>query len=405
MSDILEDKVKEINEANKKAIADFQAENDRLLKEKASDVRLSEVKAEFMARIDVLDKELARVKIPPIASGDVDKDRPEHKAFDSYLRKGFEGVSADERQHLWVPDGMGKKAWTIGSSTSAGVLCYPEYVNQIQHYAAVMHPIRTVANVRQTDRYELIVPVNDAGCVATWVAEGGTKTETTAPTYANTTIIPQKMQVLLKASTEWLSDENFNAEAEIALQAGRAFGALESTAFFSGNGTTTGPEGMNTNATIAADHINTVTDNTLAFDDFIITQYTLEEPYIPNASWLLNRTTLGVCVGLKSATTNTYLLVPNLQAGQPATILGSPVYSWAAVTACAASTGLTDDQIILFYGDFRQGYMVVDRIGMTIQRLNELYAATGYVGFMVTARVGGGVIIPPAIQILRNQKS
>jgi len=213
------------------------------------------------------------------------------------------------------------------------------------------------------------------------------------------------MQILLKATTEWLADEAFDAEAEIALQAGRAFGALESTAFYSGNGTTTGPEGIHTNATIEADHINNVTDNTLAFDDFIITQYTLEEPYVANASWLLNRTTLGVCVGLKSATTNTYLLVPNLQAGQPSTILGSPVYTWSDMTACAASTGLTDDQIILLYGDFRQGYMIVDRVGMTIQRLNELYAATGYVGFMITARVGGGVVIPPAIQKLRNQKT
>jgi HK97 family phage major capsid protein len=278
-------------------------------------------------------------------------------------------------------------------------------VNQIFHYETVMHPMRTVATVRQTNNYEVQFPVNDAGCVATWVSEGGTKTETTAPTYALTTVIPQKHQVLIKATTEWLSDMAFNAEAEIAMQAGLALGKLEGTAFYSGNGTTTGPEGITTNAVVEADHNDNITDNTLAFDDFIKTFYTLEEPYVGGAAWLLNRTTLGVAVGLKSATTNTYLLQPNLQAGQPATILGSPVYTWSDITACAASTGLTDDQVILFYGDFKRGYTIVDRVGMYVQRLDELYAATGYVGFLISARVGGGVIIPPAIQKLRNQKT
>lgn len=391
MSDIIEDKVKEISEANNKAIYDAQTALESKLV-KATDARVSEIKAELNRRLEEQEKELARLKALPVTP-EKDADRPEHKAFDKFLRKGLGALSPEE-----------KKALTIADSTHAGVLAPAEYVNQIYHYASVMHPIRTVATVRQTDRYEVQIPVNDAGCIATWVAEGGTKTETTAPTYALTTIIPQKMQILLKATTEWLDDEVFDAEAEIALQAGRAFGALESTAFYSGNGTTTGPEGISTNATIEADHADLTTDNTIAFDDFIKTQYLLEQPYVANASWLMNRSTLGTCVGLKSATTNTYLLQPNLQAGQPATILGSPVYTWSDVTAQADATP-GDDEVILFYGDFRQGYMVIDRRGMTIQRLNELYAATGYVGFLITARVGGGVIIPPAIQKLRNQKS
>jgi HK97 family phage major capsid protein len=389
MADIIDEKVKEINEANNKAIYDAQTALESKLT-KATDARVSEIKAEFMARIDGQEKELARLKALPVIGQEKDLDRPEHKAFDKFLRKGLGALSPDER-----------KALTIADSTHAGVLAPAEYVNQIYHYASVQHPMRTVATVRQTDRYEVQIPVNDAGCVATWVAEGGTKTETTAPTYALTTIIPQKMQILLKATTEWLDDEVFNAEAEIALQAGRALGALEGTAFYSGNGTTTGPEGINTNATVEADHADLTTDNTIAFDDFIKTQYLLEQPYVTNASWLMNRSTLGTCVGLKSATTNTYLLQPNLQAGQPATILGSPVYTWSDITAQADVTP-ADADVILFYGDFRQGYMIVDRRGMTIQRLNELYAATGYVGFLITARVGGGVIIPPAIQKLKN---
>jgi len=395
MSDPIEDKVKEINEANNKAIHDFQVENDRKLADKASQVRLDEVKAELMKKWDAQEVEIAKLKAPAVKAFESKEEPTLHtKAYGKYLRQGTGVLSPDEQKIL-----------QIGQPTYAGVLAPPEYVNEILHYAYVQHPIRQVARVRQTDKERVYLPVNDAYGVATWEAELATKTETTGLTYAQTTVIPQETKVLYKATQKMLEDSMFNLEAEIAYAAGRAFGNLESTAFFSGNGTTTGPEGINTNAAVEADHINTVTDNTLAFDDFIITQYTLEEPYIPTASWLLNRTTLGVCVGLKSATTNTYLLVPNLQAGQPSTILGSPVYTWSAVTACAASTGLTDDQIILLYGDFRQGYTIVDRVGMTVQRLNELYAADGEIGFYVRARVGGAVVIPPAIQKLRNQKS
>lgn len=381
-----------IQEENTKILMDIQAKYADLEKGRISKADLDQFKANIDTKWAEVDKELARLKAPKLEIPDREPT-PERKAFNKYLRKGLGALEPEER-----------KALTLADSTHAGVLAPAEYVNQIYHYASVMHPIRTVANVRQTNRYEVQFPVNDAGCVATWVAEGGTKTETTAPTYALTTIIPQKMQILLKATTEWLDDEIFNAEAEIALQAGRAFGALESTAFYSGNGTTTGPEGISVNSTVLADHTDFNTDNTLAFDDFIDTQYLLEEPYVRNASWLLNRSTLGVCVGLKSATTNTYLLQPNLQQGQPATILGSPVYTWSDVPGLTSTTA-ADGVVVLLYGDFRQGYTVIDRMGMTIQRLNELYAATGYVGFMITARVGGGVIIPPAIQMLKNQTS
>lgn len=392
--DELEKKVAEIAEANKKAIADFQTENDRLLKEKASQVKLDELKAAFDKRIEEHELELAKLHKPATAAADdKEADKVYHKAFDTFLRKGYGSLSPDERKVL-----------TIADATHAGVLATADYVNQIIHYGYTQHPFRQVANIRTTSKYEVQLPTNDAYGVATWVAESSQKSETTGLTYAITTCIPQERKVLYKATQKMLEDADFNIEAEIAYAVGRAFGDLESTAFYSGNGTTTGPEGINTNATIEADHADLTTDNTIAFDDFIKTQYLLEDPYVANASWLMHRSTLGTCVGLKSATTNTYLLVPNLQQGQPATILGSPVYTWSAITAQADATP-GDDEVILFYGDFRQGYTIVDRIDLTIQRLNELYADYGMVGFLARGRVGGAVTVPAAIQKLRNQKS
>jgi len=388
--DDIEKKVAEINEANGKAIHDFQVENDRKLGEKASQVRLDEVKAEFQKKWDAQEVEIAKLKTGAIKAPEGDKDRPEHKAFGKYLRKGLEALSPDERKVL-----------TIADSTHSGVLARDEYVKEILHYASLQHPMRTLATVRQTNAYQVQVPVETAIGAATWEAESATKTETTGLTHALVTIIPQEIKILYKATQKMLEDSEFNLEAEIASAVGRAFGTLEGTSIYSGNGTTTGCEGISVNATVLADGFPATTDNTMALDDFFKTSYSLASPYIPNASWVMNRTTLGTIVQLKNATTNQYLLQPSLQDGQPLRLMGTPIYEWSDFPAYTSTT-LADGVIVAAIADFKRGYYIVDRVGITIQRLNELYAAAGMIGFYARARVGGGVVVPEAIQLYKN---
>jgi HK97 family phage major capsid protein len=267
--------------------------------------------------------------------------------------------------------------------------------------------MRQLATIHRTSAYAAEFPTETAIPAATWVAESAEKTETTGLTYGLTEIKTFEMKMLLKATQKMLEDSVFNLESEIADVAARKCGVLEGTAFYSGDGTTA-PEGITINATVLADARNVITNDTLAFDDFIGTQYQLASPYAKRAAWVLNRSTLGVCVGLKSATTNTYLLQPNLQAGQPAMILGSPVYEWSdfpAVPSTTLSVTPGDAGIVLGYGDFAAGYKIVDRIEVYIQRLVEKYAESGMIGFLVRRRVGGGVVLPEAIQLLKNQTS
>jgi HK97 family phage major capsid protein len=53
------------------------------------------------------------------------------------------------------------------------------------------------------------------------------------------------------------------------------------------------------------------------------------------------------------------------------------------------------------FGDYRN-YWIADRAGRTVQRLNELYANNGLVGFLSTERLDGKVIQPEGIQLLKN---
>ena len=52
------------------------------------------------------------------------------------------------------------------------------------------------------------------------------------------------------------------------------------------------------------------------------------------------------------------------------------------------------------FGDFSH-YWIADRAGRTLQRLNELYATNGQIGYVATERVDGKVILPEAIQLLQ----
>ncbi|MBP3672669.1 MAG: phage major capsid protein, partial [Oscillospiraceae bacterium] len=54
----------------------------------------------------------------------------------------------------------------------------------------------------------------------------------------------------------------------------------------------------------------------------------------------------------------------------------------------------------ILFGDF-SSYWIADRQGRSFQRLNELYAATGQVGFRATQRVDGRLVLAEAMRCLQ----
>ena len=56
----------------------------------------------------------------------------------------------------------------------------------------------------------------------------------------------------------------------------------------------------------------------------------------------------------------------------------------------------------ILFGDLGY-YWVADRQGRSFKRLNELYAATGQVGFLSSERVDGKLILPEAVKVLAQK--
>jgi len=127
-------------------------------------------------------------------------------------------------------------------------------------------------------------------------------------------------------------------------------------------------------------------------DELIDMVYDLPGAIAQNARFVLNRTTLARVRKLKDGDGN-YLWQPSFSAGQPQTLLAYPVTEMAAMPNVAAGA------VPIAFGDFRRGYLIVDRTGVRV--LRDPYSNKPYVHFYTTKRVGGGLLDPQALRAIR----
>ena len=120
--------------------------------------------------------------------------------------------------------------------------------------------------------------------------------------------------------------------------------------------------------------------------------YALKAGYRQNATFVMNRRTQSTIRKFKDAN-GLYLWQPPAAAGQAATLMGFPVVE------AEDMPNIATDSYSLAFGDFRRGYLVVDRAGLRV--LRDPYSAKPYVLFYTTKRVGGGVQDFDAIKLLK----
>jgi HK97 family phage major capsid protein len=134
--------------------------------------------------------------------------------------------------------------------------------------------------------------------------------------------------------------------------------------------------------------------NNNGVDPLISMLHSLKKTYRRNATWGMNSTTEGEVRKLKDKD-GQYLWQPPVQAGSPATLLGRPVINPEGM----ADIGANAFPVVL--GDFRSGYVIRDRSGITVQRLVERYAEFDQTGFLVKRRTGGKVVMAEAFRVLK----
>lgn len=279
-------------------------------------------------------------------------------------------------------------ALQIGTDSEGGYLVPDEYEKTLVAELEEANVMRSIANIINTSSGDKPIPVVASRGTASWVAEEGTIPESD-DSFGLITIGAHKMATMIKVSEELLNDSVFNIEGYISKEFARRMGAAEEVAFISGNGTAK-PTGVIGSAEVG---VTAASSTAITFDEVIDLYYSLREPYRKNAVWLLNDATIKAIRKLKDGN-GQYLWQPAVQAGQPDTIMNRPVKtSYAVPTIEAAAKTIA-------FGDFKY-YWIADRQGRSFQRLNELYAVNGQVGFRATQRVDGKLILAEAVKVLQ----
>jgi len=196
-------------------------------------------------------------------------------------------------------------------------------------------------------------------------------------------------------SRNLLEDSAFNLLDTMAGLFAEAMAINEDTLFLTGQGGN-GPRGVlgaraNGNQAAPITGVtNVVTGNAVQVtpDGIVDLVYAIASQYRNNAIHVMNRTTQRDVRKLKDGD-GRYMWQPGLLAGQPATLLGYGVYESESIDSIAANAR------VIIFGDWRNGYIVVDRVGMTIERVSDTTTVgQNQVALFGRRRYGGDCVGP-----------
>ena len=282
-----------------------------------------------------------------------------------------------------------------GIDADGGYLVPEEYDSRLIEALEEENIFRQLAKIIQTSSGDRKIPVVATKGTASWIDEEGAYLESD-DSFGQVSIGAYKLGTMIKVSEELLNDSVFDLESYISREFARRIGAKEEESFFTGDGTGK-PLGILAATGGAETGITAASATAITADELIDLFYSLKAPYRRNAVWVLNDSTIKAIRKLKD-NQGQYLWQPSLTAGAPDLLLGKPVRTSAYMPAIAA------DAKTIAFGDFSY-YWIADRQGRSFKRLNELYAATGQVGFLASQRVDGKLILPEAIKVLAQKSA
>lgn len=395
--------IKNLLDQQGEAWGEFTRKNDELLKAKAE----GKAVADLQATVDRINGELSKLNADiveiakkanrPTANGasEVTAEMAEYKtAFGNFLRKGDENGLAE----------LQRKAMNAGSGPDGGFLVLPEMDREILRVVGVTSAIGRLA--RQvtigTDTYKKVAKTS--GMTARRVGPGATGGETTNPKYAELEFTAHTAEAEPWVFNETLQDAIIDLEMDLANEASIAFAELAGSEFATGSGVGSA-RGITAYDTVANASYSwgkigyVVTGNSGAFassnpgDDLIDLQHSLKAQYRPGAAFVMADATLASVRQMKDGTGAFYLWQPDPLAGFGGRLLGSPVEIDDNMPVAAA------DSLSIAYGNFAQGYVVVNRSGTVVIRDNV--TAKGKTKFNFRRRFGGGVQNFEAIKLLK----
>ena len=298
-----------------------------------------------------------------------------------------------------VKDELELKALTVNSDPNGGYLTLPEFGGIIETYVYETSPLRRLASeiTIGTDALEYVTDNDQAGWG--WVGETQARPDTYTPQLGKLMIPVNEMYAMPNVSQKMLDDAYIDVEAWLAGKVSEVFARGEATAFVSGNGVNK-PKGILSypaGTNVASGQIAQVYSGNASgftYAGLIALQNALKEPYQNNATFLTQRSSMALLLGIVDGQGRPiFNMMYDKNGGLENTILGRPVVFAADMPAAATNA------VAMAYGDFKKAYQIVDRTGVRV--LRDPYTNKPFIRFYTTKRVGGGMVNFEAIALLQ----
>lgn len=295
-------------------------------------------------------------------------DTPEYRAAFGRFIRGDQGAANEMR------------ALQSDADVGGGFLVTPEqFVQDLIKAVDNIVYMRTRATIYQVPMAaKLGAPSLDADPDdADWTAELATGNEDDAIRFGKRELTPHPLAKRIKISNKLLR-QVANAENIVLERLAYKFGVTMEKGFMTGSGAgqplgifTASDSGVPTSRDVSAG--NTATE--IRFDGLIAAKYALKGQYWNNAEWIFHRDGMKQISLLKDGE-GQYIWRESTREGEPDRILGRPV-----IMSEYAPNTFTTGLYVGMLADLRW-YWIADALGMTMQRLLELYAETNQTGYI-----------------------
>ncbi|WP_242221191.1 phage major capsid protein [Shinella zoogloeoides] len=300
------------------------------------------------------------------------------------------------------------RAAASDNNPDGGWFVLPQVDTTIRTLLTDISSLRGLAEVVtiSTDKYERFYSFGKRG--AQWVTERGDRPQDTArPELKKHSYGVAELYAAPAATRHVLDDASIDIANWLIQNAVHDFAETEGEAFWTGDGVDNSPKGLLTYGTTAEkdftrawgvhQHVAIGSTTPLAeqwADGLIKLIAALRKPYKPNARFIMNSAT-AVRIRTIKDEDGRFLWAPtgNLIEGVEHPLLGYQV------EIDESMPDIGENALPIAFGDFRQGYVIVDRQGIRINR-DEL-TQKGRVIFDTYKRVGGGAGDFNAIKFLK----
>jgi HK97 family phage major capsid protein len=298
------------------------------------------------------------------------------------------------------------KMLSVGSNPDMGYYVPLDQIRGISTRQFETSPMRQLATVITTANESVPWIIDDEEAEAEYRCEYEEHTEDTGtPGIAEIVIPTHEIFAYPKATQKVLDDASIDIESWLNTKVVNVFSRKDNRNFFVGDGVKNARGFLTYPAWADAEvyergglgHYTTETSLVLDSNDFININSGLLERYQDNAVFTMHRLTWAEVLKLKDGEDRPLINPQLLFQGVKPQLLGKPVVFSGDMAKPSAGV-FTAGQKVVAYGDFREGYLIVDRMGIRVLRDN--LTSKGFVKWWITKRTGGDVVNYQAIKVL-----